>query len=194
MTFKSTKQSEVLFLNSKFDWSTAGLSMDLPVFVYSHTKTSFRFLSRQRKYKEAFYVVTDLLLQTVESRVLDLKPNILMKDDEGVNIIDIACPYDLYIEATYKTKIEKYQCIKEFLNHQGIDCAVSAIIIGSLGTVHSQALKVLMNLKMNKRVAKGLHKWCSTGNIMWAKRLWNLRCKLDKEGRIEDKNTIKGMN
>ena len=50
----------------QFDWSTAGLSMDLPVFVYSHTKTSFRFLSRQRKYKEAFYVVTDLLLQAMQ--------------------------------------------------------------------------------------------------------------------------------
>ena len=46
----------------QFDWSKAGLSMDLPVFVYSHTKTSSRFLSRQRKYREAFYVVTDLLL------------------------------------------------------------------------------------------------------------------------------------
>ena len=30
-----------------FDWSKAGLSMDLPVFVYSHTKNSFKnFLSR----------------------------------------------------------------------------------------------------------------------------------------------------
>ena len=38
----------------QFDWSKAGLSMDLPVFVYYHTKTSFRFLSRQRKYREAF--------------------------------------------------------------------------------------------------------------------------------------------
>ena len=27
----------------KFDWSKAGLSMDLPVFVYSHTKTGFKF-------------------------------------------------------------------------------------------------------------------------------------------------------
>ena len=50
----------------QFDWSKAGLSMDLPVFVYSHTKASFRFLSRQRKYREAFYVVTDLLLQAVQ--------------------------------------------------------------------------------------------------------------------------------
>ena len=47
----------------QFNWSKAGPSMDLPVFVYSHMKTSFRFLSRQRKYREAFYVVTDLLLQ-----------------------------------------------------------------------------------------------------------------------------------
>ena len=50
----------------QFDWSKAGLSMDLPVFVYSHTKTSFRFLSRQRKYREAFYVVTDPLLQATQ--------------------------------------------------------------------------------------------------------------------------------
>ena len=28
---------------SQFDWSKAGLSMDLPVFVYSHTKTGFKF-------------------------------------------------------------------------------------------------------------------------------------------------------
>ena len=50
----------------QFDWLKAGLSMDLPVFIYSHTKTSFRFLSRQRKYREAFYVVTDLLLQATQ--------------------------------------------------------------------------------------------------------------------------------
>ena len=50
----------------QFVWSKAGLSMDLPVFVYSHTKTSFKFLSRQRRYREAFYVVTDLLLQATQ--------------------------------------------------------------------------------------------------------------------------------
>ena len=50
----------------QFDWLKAGVSMDLPVFVYSHTKTSFRFLSRQKKYREAFYAVTDLLLQAMQ--------------------------------------------------------------------------------------------------------------------------------
>ena len=27
----------------QFDWSKAGLSMDLPVFVYSYTKAGFKF-------------------------------------------------------------------------------------------------------------------------------------------------------
>ena len=44
-----------------------GLSMDLP-FVYSHTKTicSFKFLSRPGRYRAAFYVVTNLLLQITQ--------------------------------------------------------------------------------------------------------------------------------
>ena len=48
------------------DGSKAGLSMDLPVFVYSNTKTIFKFLSRQGRYRAAFYVVTDLLIQTTQ--------------------------------------------------------------------------------------------------------------------------------
>ena len=51
----------------QFDGSKAGLSMDLPVLVYSHTKTSFKFLSRQGKYRAVFYVVTDLLRQTTQT-------------------------------------------------------------------------------------------------------------------------------
>ena len=50
----------------QIDGSKAGLSMDLPVFVYSHTKTSFKFLSRQGRYRAAFYVVIDLLLQITQ--------------------------------------------------------------------------------------------------------------------------------
>ena len=50
----------------QFDWSKASLSMDLPVLVHSHLKTSFKFLSRQGRYRAAFYVVTGLLLQTTQ--------------------------------------------------------------------------------------------------------------------------------
>ena len=57
-------RAEPAFL--QFDGLKADLSMDLPVFVYSHTKTSFKFLSRQGRYRTAFYVVTDLLLHTTQ--------------------------------------------------------------------------------------------------------------------------------
>ena len=40
----------------QFDWSKTGLSMDLPVFVYSHAKTSFKFLLRHGTYRAAFNV------------------------------------------------------------------------------------------------------------------------------------------
>ena len=51
----------------QFDLSKAGLSMDLPVFVYFHMKTSFKFLSRHGRYRAAFYVVGDPLLQSLSS-------------------------------------------------------------------------------------------------------------------------------
>ena len=38
----------------QFEWSKAGLSVDLPVFAYSHTKTSFKFLSRQEGIGQLF--------------------------------------------------------------------------------------------------------------------------------------------
>ena len=45
----------------QFDWSKAGLSMDLPVFVYSYTKTGFKFFQdTQGRYRELFHVLGDL--------------------------------------------------------------------------------------------------------------------------------------
>ena len=75
----------------QFDWLKAGLCKDLPVFVYSHTKTSFKFLSRQGRYREAFYVVTDLLLQATQRepyRVLVLSGPSLSRstDDRDRNL------------------------------------------------------------------------------------------------------------
>ena len=41
----------------QFDWSKAGLSMDLPVFVYSHTKTGFKFFQDREDKGELFHVL-----------------------------------------------------------------------------------------------------------------------------------------
>ena len=51
----------------QFDWSKAGLSMDLPVFVYSHTKTGFKFF--QDRDVGSFFMCLELCLE-----IFDFKP------------------------------------------------------------------------------------------------------------------------
>ena len=53
----------------QFDWLKAGLSMDLPVFVYSHTKTGFKFF-QDREDIGSFFMCLELCLET-----FDFKPH-----------------------------------------------------------------------------------------------------------------------
>ena len=52
----------------QFDWSKSGLSMDLPVFVYSHTKTGFKFF-QDREEKGSLFMCLELCLE-----IFDFKP------------------------------------------------------------------------------------------------------------------------
>ena len=114
--------------------------------------------------------------------ILDSKPDLVVKnEDKSMTIIEIACPYDLYIENTYKDKIEKYLPLKAYLTSNGFGCEIKAIMIGSLGTVHHNAITILFKLGLSKRPAKGLSKWCSTSAIIGAKIIWNIRCRLAKD-------------
>ena len=117
-----------------------------------------------------------------DQEILDLKPDLVIKnEDKSMTIIDIACPYDLYIENTYQDKIEKYLPLKAYLTSNGFGCEIKAIVIGSLGTVHHKAITTLCELGLSKRPAKGLLKWCSTSAIIGAKIIWNIRCRLAKD-------------
>ena len=50
----------------QFDWLKAGLRMDLPVFVYFHMETSFKFLSRQEDTWKLFMWLQIFLLQATQ--------------------------------------------------------------------------------------------------------------------------------
>ena len=57
----------------RFDWSKAGLSMDLPVFGYSHMKTSLNFLSRQERcLGQLFMWLRIYQLQTTQKNLIGL--------------------------------------------------------------------------------------------------------------------------
>ena len=53
---------------------------------------------------------------------LKLKPDIVAKSGHLVNIIGIACLYDLYVESLYTKMIEKYKCFKQLLSKKGYYC------------------------------------------------------------------------
>ena len=110
-----------------------------------------------------------------------LKPDIVVRNRNQVNIIDIACPYDIYLESSYNQKMLYYDELKQEIESFGLNCSVYAIIVGSLGTVHIKALDTLQKLKIPKLRSKGFLKWASTSNIIAAKIIWNVRCRLVHE-------------
>ena len=116
-----------------------------------------------------------------DEELLNLKPDIMIKEENRMIILDIACPYDLYLAELYEMKLNKYRDLQRYITEKFISCKVDAVIIGSLGTVHTNALKVLMDTGMSKTKAKGLLKWSSTSCIIGSRQIWNIRCKLVKE-------------
>ena len=110
-----------------------------------------------------------------------LKPDIVVKSQNLVNIIDVACPYDIHLESLHVRKISYYDDSRRQITLSGLQCNVYAIIIGSLGTVHYKALDTLKCLKLPKLQSKGLLKWSSTSNIISAKIIWDIRCRLVHE-------------
>ena len=97
--------------------------------------------------------------------LLNLKLEIVIKQENKLIILDVACPYDLYLAELYEAKINKYQDLQRYHTTNYMECKVHAIIVGSLGTIHKKALKVLMDTGMPQSKAKELLKWSSTSSI-----------------------------
>ena len=47
--------------------------------------------------------------------LLNLKPDIVIKQENKLIILDIACPYDLYLAELYEAKINKYRDLQRYL-------------------------------------------------------------------------------
>ena len=120
-------------------------------------------------------------VENENEELLNLIPDSIVKERTRMTIFDIACSYDFYISETYSLKLEKYKSLNAFIERDVMPCICDAVIIGSLGTVHKAALKVMIDIGMPKAKAKGLEKWFSTSNIISSRQIWNVRCKRVKE-------------
>ena len=92
----------------------------------------------------------------------------MKNEDKSMSIIDIACPYDLYIENTYQDEIGKYLSLRAYLTSNGFGCEIKAIVIGFLGTVHHKAITTLCEPRFIKETRQRIIKvvfnlcnhWC----------------------------------
>ena len=69
-------------------------------------------------------------------------------------ILDIACPYDLYMEELYLLKCYKNRELQSYITEKFMPYKLDAIIIGSLGTVHKNAFKAIIDTGLCKKKLK----------------------------------------
>ena len=57
----------------------------------------------------------------------NLKPDIMIEEENRMIILDIACPYDLYLAELYEMKLNKYRQLQRYITEKFISCKVDAV-------------------------------------------------------------------
>ena len=110
-------------------------------------------------------VITD---RSVAESNLNLRPDIVVKEDNKVIIVDVCCPFENDPEALQEAetrKTEKYQPLKAFFLSQGLQCEVFGFVVGSLGAWYPPNEPVLRRLGMTTSYKSLFRKLCCTDAI-----------------------------
>ena len=127
------------------------------------------------------YVSTSSEELNLPRNLLCLKPDIVTKHEKQIKILEVSCPYDLYLLlcSHFRNKKSKYAPLKDAIESKGYQCDIMPFIVWSVGLVHMLCYVYLIQLGIPKRQAKGFCKWCSNSNIFFARNIWNTRCRLE---------------
>ena len=109
----------------------------------------------------------------------NVRPDILVIDNEKMEakIIEIAVPFDAFLDLAFKKKFEKYVPLCTEINALGFYTEIIVLIIGSLGSVHLKFETGLRKLNISKTESKFLSKYCSISAIIGSHYVWKKRCK-----------------
>merc|ERR1712055_1042771 len=91
-------------------------------------------------------------------------------------IFEIGCPFDLYMDTCFTSKLMKYQPLVERIMALGYNCQLIILVFGSLGHVHKLVLRGLQLGGLQKTNAKKLAKYCSVSAIIGSLSIWRRRC------------------
>ena len=90
-------------------------------------------------------------------------------------IVEISCPFDIFIDKCYTHKFEKYMPLCLSLNDAGFHTKIVVLTIGSLGTVHRRVVKGCMLMGLPKRLSRALAKYLSLSVMIGSRRAWARR-------------------
>ena len=107
-------------------------------------------------------------------------PDVVIVDEESreVSVLEMACTFDPSLEEAFMTKVIKYQPLLHTISELGYRCRLFVFIFGSLGHAHRLVVRGFQQLKMPKKEAKRLAKYCSVSAIIGSRHIWRRRCYL----------------
>ncbi|GBO37569.1 Retrovirus-related Pol polyprotein from type-1 retrotransposable element R2 [Araneus ventricosus] len=104
----------------------------------------------------------------------NLRPDIVLKLDNKIYIIDVVCPFENRLEGFERAKQEKlrkYSVLIEHLLPQASAVEIVPIVVGALGAWDPANEKFLMKI-MSKSYLKTFSKLCVSDNIRWARDIY----------------------
>ncbi|GBN45605.1 hypothetical protein AVEN_250960-1 [Araneus ventricosus] len=104
----------------------------------------------------------------------NLRPDIVLKIDGKIFILDVVCPFENRLDSFEKAKDEKrrkYQVLVDHFKQQNTVAEIIPIVVGALGTWDSENDRFLTKI-MSKSYLKKMSKICVSENIRWARDIY----------------------
>ena len=110
-------------------------------------------------------VITDRCIENSNS---NLRPDIVIQENNKVIIIDVCCPFDNDPEAltdAENCKLNKCEFLKHFFTSQGKYSEVYGFVVGALGSWYPRNEAILRALGMTRSYKSLFRKLCCTDAI-----------------------------
>ena len=124
---------------------------------------------------------------TVADTNSNLRPDIIIQQDNRVSIIDVCCPFDNNPEALSEAenrKLFKYEHLKQHFISKGLYCEAFGFVIGALGSWYPKEFStyfstVLRNLGMTCSYKYLFRKLCCTDVIQGSTNIYRKHLRID---------------
>lgn len=115
--------------------------------------------------------------RAVKESGLRLRPDIVVKEENEVLIVDVTCPFDNDVNAlsdAAEHKFLKYQPLKEHFIARGFKCEIYPFVIGALGSWYKKNELLCSKLGMTRRYKSLFRKLCCSDAIQGSCHIYRL--------------------